>query len=135
MNSFNHYAYGAVGSFLFETVAGINPDPTITGFKRILLAPIPDERLSIAASYESAYGRIEASSKIQNGVWTYHCTLPANTTAEIRIPSENANCTVNGKAVTELTLDTDGIRLMANDGGTLVFEAVSGSFSFTVTLS
>ena len=55
MNSFNHYAYGAVGGWMFETMAGIGADPENPGFKNVLLAPQPDARLGFEASYDSPY--------------------------------------------------------------------------------
>ena len=76
---------------------------------------------------------ITANSRFSGDSWLYDCTLPANTTGEIRIPSQNeALCLVNGKAPAELTLDSNGIQLVTTQDGTLIFEAVAGSFRFTV---
>ena len=59
MNSFNHYAYGAVCQWLFETVAGICIDDTAPGFENVILSPKPDKRLLRAqAEFETAYGTI-----------------------------------------------------------------------------
>ena len=135
MNSFNHYAYGTVGAWMFESMAGINADPTAPGFKRVILAPQPDVRLSVNAAYESAYGKIEAASKVEGGVWTYTCTLPANTTGKVMIPAKVGAVLVGGKATGELTLSADGIQLLEEADGVLIFDAVAGSFTFTVTLS
>lgn len=134
MNSFNHYAYGAVAAWMFGSMAGISADPSHPGFKRILIAPQPDCRLSVKTSYDSAYGEITAESRYEDNLWTYDCTLPANTTAEIRIPASSADrCRVNGKALSALTLEADGIAYRGTDG-TLVFEAVSGKYSFVTEL-
>ena len=60
MNSFNHYAYGAVLAWMYGTMAGISEDPKAPGFKHIILAPIPDKRVGhVDASYNSAYGTIK----------------------------------------------------------------------------
>ena len=135
MNSFNHYAYGAVGSWMFESMAGIDFDPATPGFKRVILAPKPDTRLSVKASYDSAYGMITAETTFEGDEWTYKATLPANTTGEVRIPAlDMAKCTVNGKAVSDLTLEIDGIVFVENQNGTLIFEAVAGEFTFVATM-
>lgn len=136
MNSFNHYAYGAVASWMFESLAGIGADPDNPGFKHILFAPQPDDRLSVKASYDSAYGVITAESSYDGDIWTYKCSLPANTTAEIRIPvSDAGDVVVNGKAASELSLSCDGIEFAGIESGVAVFNAVSYSFTFSVNMA
>lgn len=131
MNSFNHYAYGAVAAWMFESMAGIGAGTP--GFKRILLAPQFDERLTMRASYESAYGVITAESACADGMWNYQCSIPANTTAEIRIPAASPEkCRVNDKPVNELSLETDGITFAEMQGKAAVFEAVSGRFDIVI---
>jgi alpha-L-rhamnosidase len=118
-------------------MAGINTSTDVdgVGFKRIILAPQPDSRLAVKASYNSAYGVIKAESTYEDTLWTYNCSLPTNTTGEIRIPAAGADyCTVNGKAVADLTLEADGLTFKGVENGVLVFEAVSGSFSFATRL-
>ncbi len=133
MNSFNHYAYGTVGGWLFEAIAGINADIASPGFKRVILAPQPDSRLAAKASYDSAYGLITACSRFEQALWIYSCSLPANTSGEVRIPAASMErCRVNNKALPELTLEQDGVCFVAMNDGVLLFEAVAGSFTFTV---
>lgn len=136
MNSFNHYAYGAVAAWMFDSMAGINYDTENPGFKRVVLTPQPDTRLAVKASYDSAYGAITAESTYEGDTWTYTCKLPSNTTGEIRIPVENMkDCKVNGKAVGDLSLDTDGIKFVTQEDGVAIFEAVSNSFTFVTKLN
>ena len=136
MNSFNHYAYGSVAAWMFDAMAGIDFDKTNPGFKHIIIDPQPDTRLSVDASYESAYGTIKAKSSYEGKTWTYEFTLPANTDAEVRIPVTSADTTtVNGKALSALTLDTDGIKLVSCENGLAIFEAVAGSFVVTAQLA
>lgn len=135
MNSFNHYAYGAVAAWMFDAMAGINYDTENPGFKRIILAPQPDARLAVNCSYDSAYGTITTQSGFEGDVWTYDCSLPANTTGEIRIPvGDTELCTVNGKTAYDLFLETDGVKFVKTEGGVAVFEVVCGKFTFRVTL-
>lgn len=57
MNSYNHYAYGAVAEWLYRYAAGIDEDPKDPGFHRILLQPQFDKRIGeVDATYESPYG-------------------------------------------------------------------------------
>ena len=128
MNSFNHYAYGAVGGWMFESMAGIGADPAAPGFKNVLLTPQPDTRLGFEASYDSPYGVIKTSSAYEGNTWTYAFTLPANTTGTLTIPASATDITVNGKTVAELTA-ADGIVAVTEADGTTVFTVLCGSFT------
>ena len=131
MNSFNHYAYGSVAAWIFRTMAGIGFDRNDPGFKNIIISPVPDRRIrSVNASYDSAYGRIISGSVIDNDSWKYCVTVPANTTAILRIPLIFGSLTVNGKGTDELSPDTDGIGFDGISDGAACFRAVSGSFVF-----
>ena len=128
MNSFNHYAYGSVIGWMFETMAGISPAEP--GFEKILIAPEPDCRIGVKASYDSVRGTIKAESKITDGVWVYECTLPENTAAEIRLPVRSRNrFTVNGTDVRDVETASDGIALRER-GEYLIFDALPGTYRF-----
>ena len=87
MNSFNHYAYGAIGQFMYERIAGIKP--VKPGYKEILISPVPGGPLTSArASYKSPYGEISSAWKVENGVFELKATVPPNTTAKIVIPAD-----------------------------------------------
>jgi alpha-L-rhamnosidase len=84
MNSFNHYAYGAVGAWMYQSVAGIRPDPEYPGFQHFTLNPKVGGGLTFArAEYESAYGKIVSDWKIEHGEFTWKFTIPANTSATV----------------------------------------------------
>lgn len=89
MNSFNHYAYGAIGDWLFEVVGGIQPDPKHPAFRRFLLQPQPTTHLDFAeVRHESPCGEIVSRWELnreQNTV-SYTFRIPANTTASVRLP-------------------------------------------------
>lgn len=90
MNSFNHYAYGAIGEWLYTHVAGIKIDEENPGYKHFFLAPHPGGGLTNAnASFHSMYGKIHASWKIENGEFKYQVEVPANTTATVILPVTN----------------------------------------------
>lgn len=100
MNSFNHYAYGSIGDWLYRVVAGLDLDESQPGYKRILFRPRPDSGMAYArASYESGYGVIRSGWRIdESGSVIYEFELPPNTTAEARIPhGQLAGVLVNNK--------------------------------------
>ena len=132
MNSFNHYAYGAVAGWMFSSMAGIGYDSEHVGFKHIIFAPHPDMRIQSAkAAYESAFGLIRAKSFFEGTVWKYEASVPANTTARFELPvSKGASLTVNGKTIGQLALETDGIIYLGVEDGIARFEAASGVFRF-----
>ena len=88
MNSFNHYAYGAVAGWMFSAMAGIRDDPAAPGFRHFVLAPVPDPRIgSVKASFRSPYGEIRSAWKYEkDGTWEWTFTVPPNTTATVIAP-------------------------------------------------
>ncbi|MCY1719022.1 glycoside hydrolase family 78 protein [Prolixibacteraceae bacterium Z1-6] len=90
MNSFNHYAYGAIGEWLYNYVAGIRIDHDTSGYKHFILAPHPGGGLTYAkAEYESMYGKIVSDWKMEGDRFVYKVVIPANTTATVIIPVSN----------------------------------------------
>ncbi|HTQ60931.1 MAG TPA: glycoside hydrolase family 78 protein [Candidatus Solibacter sp.] len=88
MNSFNHYAYGAIGDWMYGVVAGIEIDETKPGYKHILIEPYPGGGLTHAsASVDSMYGRVASGWAIEDGKLTLKMEVPANTTATVRVPN------------------------------------------------
>ncbi len=86
MNSFNHYAYGAVADWLYGVVGGIQPSEEQPGFARFTLAPQADHRLGSAnVSLETAYGTIRSSWRYQHGEVVYEFTVPNGCVADICI--------------------------------------------------
>ena len=89
MNSFNHYAYGCVCEWIWETCAGIASDPAQPGFKHIIMKPIPDKRLGhINAEYQSAAGLIKSAWRYEGEQWIWDFTIPEGATASVTLPGE-----------------------------------------------
>lgn len=85
MNSFNHYAYGAIGQWMYERIAGIAP--RAAGYREISFAPVIHPPLtSAAATHESPYGHIESSWKVTEGTLNWDLTIPPNTTGYVTLP-------------------------------------------------
>ncbi len=101
MNSFNHYAYGAIGAWLYSTVAGIEIDPTAPGYKHIILRPQPGGDLNEASGkLETVYGTLVSEWKLENGKFDWSVVVPPNTTATVHLPLiEKQKITLNGAAV------------------------------------
>lgn len=112
MNSFNHYAYGAVGEWMYKYMAGIDTDEEKPGFKHILFRPKPDTRQEsempcgqeriqwVRASYESVSGTIEAAWYMEEDTFTYIVTVPKESYATLYLPVFDPNAetvTVDGK--------------------------------------
>jgi alpha-L-rhamnosidase len=91
MNSFNHYALGSVGEWLYRFVLGIDQEPGTAGFGQLLLRPQPGGRLAWArGSYRSVRGLVGTSWKRADGQFTFRAEIPPNVTATVHIPSDNA---------------------------------------------
>lgn len=89
MNSFNHYAYGVVCEWLWESAAGIAADPACPGFRHIIMKPIPDKRLGhLEAVYDSAAGRIRSAWSYEGNQWIWEFTVPDGCTASVTLPGE-----------------------------------------------
>ena len=95
MNSFNHYAYGAVLDWLYGTVAGIKPGKSGGFDEEFVLAPIPDKRLGfVEASYKTRKGVIKSSWKYdESGACVYSFTIPAGSKAVVTFGGKTQECT------------------------------------------
>ncbi|MBO4935613.1 MAG: family 78 glycoside hydrolase catalytic domain [Alistipes sp.] len=90
MNSFNHYAYGCVCEWIWETAAGISSDISAPGFKHIVMKPVPDKRLGfVEAEYNSAAGLIKSAWRYKGDEWIWEFTIPEGSTASVTLPGES----------------------------------------------
>ncbi len=82
MNSFNHYAYGSVLSWMFRRLAGICPDEKETGYRKIVFQPAPDERIPwVKASLDTVCGEASSYYKKTDGGWDFEFTVPKGSKA------------------------------------------------------
>ena len=131
MNSFNHYAYGAVAEWMFKGMAGINPDPECPGFEHFILAPRPDTRKDseIPAGQEritvvdATFRGIHSRWEYENGEFVWSCRIPDGS-ARVEFPLLNGRKTVNinGVEFTEKALSGK----IADQK--LIFELQSGEY-------
>jgi alpha-L-rhamnosidase len=124
MNSYNHYAFGSVIAWVYRYAAGIDGTATAPGFKEIRIHPHLDSRMSSArAEYDSVYGKIVSEWKgTPTGPFSLRVTIPANTSAQIFLP------TMSGAHVTE-----DGNPVESKpETGTNMVRVGSGTYDFEV---
>jgi alpha-L-rhamnosidase len=123
MNSFNHYSFGAVSSWMYNYSLGIQRHPEKAGFKEFILKPTPDPTGQITSAkgyYDSMYGRISSEWKSQNGKLMYKCTIPANSSAVLYLPA-NRQITESGKKIKEEKTVGNEVLISLN-AGSYVFE-------------
>lgn len=88
MNSFNHYAYGAVGDWMYQHILGIQADAA--GYKTIIIHPLPGGNITWAkGSYASVSGKISVDWKIENGKFIMEVVIPQGTTATVFVPAND----------------------------------------------
>lgn len=128
MNSFNHYAYGAIGDWMYRVVAGIEVDPDNPGYKHTIIQPHPTKDLDYArASHESSYGEIVSAWKWDGNKIDLQVSIPANTTAMVRLPGATISNVMEGGGKLN---DSQGVSSARQDGSDVIFELGSGSYTF-----
>lgn len=128
MNSFNHYAYGAVGDWMYRVAAGIDTYDSAPGYKKIRIMPHPSDSLAyMNADLDTYYGRISSHWQHGNGQLTLDVTIPVNTTATVYIPS-NAQTDVleSGQPLTS----HPELKLLGHENGYTIVGTGSGNYHF-----
>ena len=130
MNSFNHYAFGAVGEYLYGGVAGIKA--ASPGYKTIVIKPAIGEGLTWAnTAFDSIYGRIVSNWTREGEALTMDVMIPPNTTALVHVPAKNADgVTESGKPAAK----ADGLKFLRMENSAAVYSADSGTYRFQTTL-
>lgn len=128
MNSFNHYAYGAVGQFLYERIAGIYPlEP---GYKKIKIAPASGGGLQWAkGQIETSFGVIRSNWNITGSKFRLRVSIPPNTSAIIVLPANK-----NSELIKEnhISNSVQNINIKSQNGNTTNIEVDAGNYTFTV---
>jgi len=138
MNSFAHYAFGAVCEWMFRTLAGIDTDGP--GYQRIILRPSPPAPGSnpdrepihwVKAHYDSMHGRIVSHWRRTADRFEFEATIPANTTATVYLPASSASrVTESGQPLDGVT----GVKFLRQEGDRVVLAVESGSYRFVSRL-
>ncbi|MEU0569903.1 family 78 glycoside hydrolase catalytic domain [Nonomuraea sp. NPDC005983] len=129
MNSFNHYALGSVGDWLYGRVAGIDQEPGSVAYRRLLLRPAVGGRLSWARAYqETPYGRVACGWRLGEDGVEVDVSVPPGATAVLHIPAADGAAVREGDA---LVTAADGVRVIGDGQGVLAVELASGDYRFT----
>ncbi|HUX97595.1 MAG TPA: glycoside hydrolase family 78 protein [Bacteroidales bacterium] len=125
MNSFNHYAYGAIGDWMYRVSAGIEIGKP--GYKHIIIQPHPTKRLDYSrATFESTYGTIESGWERKDSKILVNIKIPANTTATVNLPVNSvALVSEKGRNIS----DNKNFSDIKVDNNILTFEAGSGEYT------
>jgi alpha-L-rhamnosidase len=133
MNSFNHYAYGAVGEWMYRTMAGIEIDPSAPGYKHVVFQPHPGGHFTeVSASHETLYGRVASHWTRSGDRFELTIEVPANTSASVRLPHTRLDSvTEAGQPVRGVA----GVTSSRQDDKDAVLEIGSGRYRFGCTMA
>jgi alpha-L-rhamnosidase len=131
MNSYNHYAYGAVADWIYRYAAGIDTDPIEPGFHVIRLHPNFDRRLgSLDFSYDSSYGTIHSAWTVTGNQATWDLTIPPNASGHLPLSQEQLQkFKWNGQLLTQSKL-----RALQANGEGIEYEIPAGTYQFEVAM-
>jgi len=128
MNSFNHYAYGAIGDWMYRVMVGLDTDEEVVGYKKITIRPhIGQQITQAAATYQTRYGKLSAGWKTENGKLLLELEVPANTTATIYIPTTGTDITENDGPLSA----SPGLQVTGKEKEYVVVKAGSGTYRFS----
>ena len=131
MNSFNHYAYGSVVKWFYDTIAGLNLLDESPGWKHFRIEPQPGGGLTYAkATLNTPYGIAVSSWKISGQALQLNLQIPVNTTAEVILPTQDAEA-VEIEDV-PLSRSKYGSSIVTNIHGKVGFELGSGCYEISV---
>ncbi len=119
---------GSVGHWFYAGLAGIRPDPSAPGFKKILIKPAVVSGLDwVECSYQSPFGKITSNWRKQAGELTMDVTIPPNTTATVYIPTKDSgSITESGKPLDKAT----AVKFIRMEGKAAVYEISAGHYEF-----
>jgi len=129
MNSFNHYAYGAIGEWMYRVVAGLELDPAEPGYKHVLVQPRPGGGLASAdARLETLYGETASGWAVADGKAAVTAIVPPNAHGTVRLPAASLAGVTEGRTP---VATAPGVKSAAQEGDDVVVEVGSGSYRFT----
>ncbi len=132
MNSFNHYAYGAVGDWMYRVMTGIEIDEAAPGYRHILIQPRPGGKTTKAgARHDSPYGTVASAWTLDARRFELTVQVPPNTRATIRLPRTTLTSVTEGGQPIERVKDLLARRQDKDD---VVVEVGSGEYRFASTV-
>ena len=128
MNSFNHYAYGAIGDWMYRVVAGLDTDMEGPGYKKIVINPHIGGNLTHAsASLQTYYGKVSSAWKLMNDNLELTVIIPANTKATVQIPTTSPS---DIKEMDKIISANPEIKILKSTNDNVIVELGSGEYRF-----
>jgi alpha-L-rhamnosidase len=128
MNSFNHYAYGAVGDWMYQTIGGVRLDPHSPGYKHFIVEVQPGGGLTHArTTHQSPFGLISTAWSIGGNRLTLDVTVPPNSTATVRMPGVEVGAVKLGS---KPVVTGDGVTALRQAGTDAEVEISAGHYQF-----
>lgn len=128
MNSFNHWAFGSVGEWMFRGIVGIHPDEDRPGYRHFTIRPRPGGGLTWAkGNHESIYGAVVSDWKRERDTITLRVSIPVNTTATVYIAAREAEGVTEGSRPAG---EAEGVRFLRFENGEAVYSVGSGNYVF-----
>jgi alpha-L-rhamnosidase len=133
MNSFNHYAYGAIGDWMYRKMVGIDTYEDGVGYKHIKIKPhIGGDFTFASASLDTYYGKVSNNWKVEKDSLVMDVEIPANTTATVYIPAKDlGSIKESGKNLPQI----NGLKVMDKEDNYVVVEVGSGVYHFAALKS
>jgi alpha-L-rhamnosidase len=129
MNSFNHYAYGAIGAWLYQKVAGIDIDEAQPGYKHIIFQLHPGDLTSAWAYLDSVYGRIKSDWIKSESTFEWEIVVPPNTSATVYLPTTPQSTLSESDAPLE---SVEGVQVQRREENVVVLAVQPGTYRFVV---
>jgi alpha-L-rhamnosidase len=132
MNSFNHYALGSIGEWLYRGVAGLDQSADSTGYRHLRVRPRPGHLSHASARYESVRGAVSVRWRRHSDHFALRVRVPPGATADVSVP------TTDPRSIRESGLpptDDPHITLMATASDHVIYRVASGVYRFAATCS
>jgi len=128
MNSFNHYALGSIGEWLYQGVAGLAQAPGSTGYRELLIRPRPGDLAWARATYTSVRGVVATAWAREDGVLRLEVSVPPGATAVVHVPTGDPGGVREGGVPVD---GAEGVEVLGTGPGTLLCRVTSGDYRFT----
>ncbi|HSK10192.1 MAG TPA: glycoside hydrolase family 78 protein [Vicinamibacterales bacterium] len=130
MNSFNHYAYGAIGDWMYRVMGGIDLDPAAPGYRHVVVQPRPGGGFTdVSGAHETMYGEVKSAWTTDGGGFQLAVSIPPNTRATVRLPGARLEAVTEGGEPLAVGRGVTGVR---QDGEWVVVTVGSGDYRFNV---
>lgn len=133
MNSYNHYSYGAIGDWMYRSMAGLDTYEDGPGYKHIKVKPhIGGGFTNASATLQTYYGKLSSGWKVENDKTLLNIEIPPNTTATVYIPASAADAVTESNTALNSIKD---IKVNGMEDGYVVVQLGSGKYNFSIAKS